>query len=408
LRSCFFADRIEKRSFTMAISTWLSGTFSHSQTRRGKRRNPASRLKKARFTLEPLEARALLASYSAATVSALVADINAANTAGGANTITLTAPTTSPYVLTAAYTTGGATGLPVIAANDALTIVGNGDTIERSTAAGTPAFRLLEVASGGSLTLGNLTLQGGLVQNIDRAPGGIGGGAIVSYGTLILNGVTVQDNMAVGLPDWSTGVNGTGGGIYAAGGSITLEGGTIVQNNEAIGDSYHGAGPSLGGNGIGGGLFAIGATVTITNATLDNNAAVGGQGRSEGTGGEGGPIAGRSGHGYGGGLYASGGTVILTNTTLDDNVAKNQGGVGLLGGGYGGGLYLSASATLTNCTVQDNSALGYGQGAIGYGGGVYIAATGVSLDAATVAQVTGNTASSGAAYDNIDGSYKLS
>jgi hypothetical protein len=62
---------------------------------------------------------------------------------------------------------------------------------------------------------------------------------------------------------------------------------------------------------------------------------------------------------------------------------------------------------LTNCTVQDNSALGYDLG-VGYGGGVYIAATGVSLDAATVAQVTGNTASSGAAYDNIDGTYKLS
>jgi hypothetical protein len=287
LRSCFFGDRIEKRSFTMAISTWLSGTFSHSQTRRGKRRNPASRLKKARFTLEPLEARALLASYTASSVSALVADINAANTAGGANTITLTAPTTSPYVLTAAYTTGGATGLPVIAANDALTIVGNGDTIERSTAAGTPAFRLLEVPSGGSLTLGNLTLQGGLVQNIFRESNG--GGAIFSLGTLVLNGVTVQDNMAVGLPDWQDGVNGIGGGIRAAGGSITLEGGTIVQNNEAIGDSYHSTGPSLGGNGIGGGLFAVGATVTMTNATLDNNAAVGGQGRSEGTGGEGVP-----------------------------------------------------------------------------------------------------------------------
>ena len=71
----------------------------------------------------------------AATVSDLIADINAANTAGGANTITLTAPTTSPYVLTAVNnTTDGATGLPVIAANDNLTIVGNGDTIERSTA----------------------------------------------------------------------------------------------------------------------------------------------------------------------------------------------------------------------------------------------------------------------------------
>ena len=51
------------------------------------------------------------ASYTAASVSALIADINAANTAGGANTITLTAPTTSPYVLTAVNnSTDGATG----------------------------------------------------------------------------------------------------------------------------------------------------------------------------------------------------------------------------------------------------------------------------------------------------------
>jgi hypothetical protein len=33
----------------------------------------------------------------------------------------------------------GATGLPVIAANDNLTIIGNGDLIERSAAKGTPA-----------------------------------------------------------------------------------------------------------------------------------------------------------------------------------------------------------------------------------------------------------------------------
>ena len=46
-----------------------------------------------------------LASFTAATVSALIADINAANTAGGANTITLTAATTAPYVLTAVNNT---------------------------------------------------------------------------------------------------------------------------------------------------------------------------------------------------------------------------------------------------------------------------------------------------------------
>ena len=67
----------------MSLSTWLSGTFSHSQARRAKRHNPASRSKKARFSLEPLEARALLASYTAASVSDLIADITAANTNGG-------------------------------------------------------------------------------------------------------------------------------------------------------------------------------------------------------------------------------------------------------------------------------------------------------------------------------------
>jgi hypothetical protein len=53
------------------------------------------------------------------------------------------------FTLTAVdNTTDGATGLPVIAANDTLTIVGNGDTIQRSTASGIPAFRLFDVASG--------------------------------------------------------------------------------------------------------------------------------------------------------------------------------------------------------------------------------------------------------------------
>ena len=117
--------------------------------------------RKARLVLEPLEARALLASYSAANVSSLITDITAANTAGGANTITLTAPTTSPYTLKARNnetSTTGANGLPVIAANDNLTIVGDGDTIDRSAL---QTFRLFDVAPAASLTLQNLTLKGG-------------------------------------------------------------------------------------------------------------------------------------------------------------------------------------------------------------------------------------------------------
>ena len=88
----------------MSLSSWLSSTFSLGQPRHGQRRGPASRRKAARLLLEHLEGPALLTSYTAGSVSDLIADINLANTAGGSNTITLTAPTTSHYVLTAIKT----------------------------------------------------------------------------------------------------------------------------------------------------------------------------------------------------------------------------------------------------------------------------------------------------------------
>src|SRR5262249_6794620 len=137
-----------------------------------------------------LEDRTVPSSFTAAGVADLIADINAANVAGGANTITLVAGTT--FTLTARdNSTDGPTGLPVIAANDNLTIQGNGDTITRSTATGTPAFRLLDVAAGASLTMSNATLQGGLATNYQViAVGNIEmarGGAIFNQGTLSLN-----------------------------------------------------------------------------------------------------------------------------------------------------------------------------------------------------------------------------
>src|ERR1700756_2535040 len=87
---------------------------------------PAPRRRGLRLTLERLEDRTVPSTFTAASVSDLIADINAANAAGGTNTITLVAGTT--YNLTAADNgIDNANGLPVITANDNLSIVGNGD-----------------------------------------------------------------------------------------------------------------------------------------------------------------------------------------------------------------------------------------------------------------------------------------
>src|SRR5690242_4345138 len=109
-------------------------------------------------TIEQLETRRLLTAFIASSVADLVADINATNAAGGSNTITLTPGAT--FKVIAADNTGIA--FPVIAAGNDLTIIGNGDTLQRSTAKSTPAFRLFYVSDAGSLTLSNLTLSNGL------------------------------------------------------------------------------------------------------------------------------------------------------------------------------------------------------------------------------------------------------
>jgi hypothetical protein len=85
--------------------------------------------------LEALDERWLpsgLPYPTAATVSQLIADINYADKTGGAFAINLK-PGTTFDVKTVNNTTNGANGLPVIGGTKAvnLTIVGNGDTIER-------------------------------------------------------------------------------------------------------------------------------------------------------------------------------------------------------------------------------------------------------------------------------------
>src|SRR5262249_3000720 len=160
---------------------------------------------------------------------------------------------------------------------------GQGNTIQRSSVTGTPAFRLFDVAAGASLTLVGVTLQNGLASGPGVAADG---GAIFNQGTLDLVGVTVQNNTAHGSRgapgdhvskfSKSTSINGQPGGDAAGGGiwsngvvqledlwsnygnpepftSVSLVSSTNFSGNHAIGGDGGAAG-SVGGVGSVGGI----------------------------------------------------------------------------------------------------------------------------------------------------------
>jgi hypothetical protein len=282
----------------------------------------------------------------------------------GADTIALQPGAT--YTLTAVNNTrDGPTGLPVV--TGPITIEGQGAVVERSRAAGTPAFRVLHVAQGGELTLNRLTVRNG------QAPPDFAGGGISNAGTLTLTGGAVSGN--------STGSSGgfpRGGGGIANVGTLTLTD-SVVSGNTAGGGHYGGpgggianegtltlAGSAVSGNvagsalkysGKGGGIYNVG-TLTLTDSTVSGNAA--GAGEYEG---------------HGGGIYSCAGianpaTLTLTSSTVSGNTTGDTPGAP----GDGGGIYTCGAATLTSSTVSGNAtrdfAVDGGVVVRGHGGGI--------------------------------------
>jgi hypothetical protein len=146
----------------MAARTWIRKLFAP------KPRTIRKDLFRFRHRLEALEDRILLSNPA---TNVLISDTVAANSApaGTATTITWTAGSTFDF--TSAYK-ATQNALPVITAN--ITIVGNGDTIDRSTATGTPAFRLFDVAAAG----------GGFAITDGNGGAGSGGGMYVAGGAV--------------------------------------------------------------------------------------------------------------------------------------------------------------------------------------------------------------------------------
>jgi hypothetical protein len=130
-----------------------------------------------------------------------------------------------------------------------LIIQGNNATIRRSSAAGTPAFRIMTVSTTNA-EIYNLTISNGLANNGAIANGGNAGGILVPEGaTLALFGCDFIGNTAT-----------QGGGVYNAG-TLKLNG-SRLSNNLAIG--------------TGGGIFvASNATLeTYSSSAISSNTAL--------------------------------------------------------------------------------------------------------------------------------------
>jgi hypothetical protein len=355
-------------------------------------------------------------AFSAATVAELIAAINAANSNGTANTITLIAGAT--YTLSAANNgaPGDETGLPRIASH--LTITGNGATIARSSAIGTPHFRIAVVKSGGALILNGLTMRNGSaagVAGVTHPPGtsfpgdtggATAGGAILvaSGGSLIVANCVFAANSATGgaggngssgasngSDPGSVGGSGgdggsAGGGAISNGGTLSVSGTTFVSNgatggaggaggnggNATAAPGGHGGNAGMGADGAGGALLNTG-TSTVANTTFIGNSVVGGSGGNGGAGGSGTslPVAGKGGNGgdgAGGAIdHGGSGTLAATNATVARNTATSgalgTGGAGnganglAVGGGInnaGGGVTVANTLLATNGAGDGN------------------------------------------------------
>jgi hypothetical protein len=251
------------------------------------------------------------------------------------------------YVLPTANNTNvilGDNGLPLI--NQRLTIKGNGAVIMRSSAVGTPNFRIIEVAPGADLTLDGVTLENGSAGGTQRA--GRGGG-IYNLGTLRIEHSILSNNVAT-----------DGGGI----GNGNAQGiGPVVQATLMLGNDSTLSGNSAAADG-GGIANGISSTVNLTDCTISHNFA---------------NLPSSSGGGI-----ASQGTAILNKCTITGNTATVGGGIA-----NAGHLFLTDSLVTGNHAIAANI---ISCQFTGLGGGIFNAPVQDSTVTLIHSPVTGNEA----------------
>jgi CSLREA domain-containing protein/uncharacterized repeat protein (TIGR01451 family) len=214
--------------------------------------------------------------------------------------------------------------LPDLNANMAITGPGaNQLTVQRNPAAGTPAFRVFNIASGRTVTLRGMTISNGRDS--------IGAGVRNNSGTLTIIGCAITGNTAAGSS------LGRGGGIYTTGGALTVVNST-VSGNQSIGETAD----TTAADAQGGGIQRTTTALTLINTTISGNSV---QSISPG---------GTAGTTRGGGLYlSSSGTLTAINVTITNNSATGGDTAN-----EGGGVYSSATGNtqFNNTIIAGNTA----------------------------------------------------
>ena len=287
--------------------------------------------------------------------------IIAANTAAGADTITLPA---GNYVLTIAGEDedAAATGdlditddLAITGPNPVTTIVDGNDSVSENQ-----SDRVFDVFGQGlTVTLAGMTIQGGEQTgsiNVQDDGGGIrvANAPTGSDNTLTIRNSVVRDNHA-GAGD---GDSASGGGIFLSGDNDTLN-----LDNTKVGTfgfpNTASRGAGIKGNGTGNDINVLnGSEVSFNEADSS-----------------------------GGGIFLLGNNhaIVVDNSRVNENTA---------GTGTGGGIYIHAGNSNTTVVVRNGSKVNENS-AGGFGGGIRaIGAANFALDV-TGSEVLGNVASSG-------------
>ena len=276
------------------------------------------------------------------TQQALVAAVNAANTAGGG---TINLARGCHYRLKTAD--NGENGLPVVMTR--IRVNGNNATID-----GTGAVRVFEVDGPGNLSLQDVTITGGSAD--------IGGGIENVGGTLTLNNSRVTRNTATQA----------GGGIASATfdpssvATLTLNRSQVSHNSQTLAPNPNGQGGGLGG----GGIISILGAVTLSKSGVDGNTAQG-------------PFGGGIASGDYINFSGTSSFLTLNKSEVDNNSAPNAGG--------GGIQNLLGTVTVSKSQVNRNTSLNGGGISSGPGnGGAPLPATSQLI--VNKSEVDGNTA----------------